>query len=103
MLAANSVRHGRRLMEKRAISPGKEYQSDDELIAGAGDMARTIPHPLGTCRMGSDPTSVMDTGCASMGSRSSATSTPRSCRRSSNSAVIMIAEKVAEMVSRMSR
>jgi choline dehydrogenase len=32
--------------------PGTQYQSDEELARLAGDIATTIFHPVGTCRMG---------------------------------------------------
>jgi choline dehydrogenase len=42
--------------------PGKQYQSDEELIKAAGDIGTTIFHPVGTCKMGrdDDPMAVLD-------------------------------------------
>ncbi|QFY64071.1 GMC family oxidoreductase (plasmid) [Rhizobium grahamii] len=110
LLAVNSIRHARSLMETKAISrfrpqemlPGREYQSDDELIQRAGDIATTIFHPVGTCRMGSDPTSVVDTQLRVHGLEKlrivDASVMPTIVSGNTNSPVIMIAEKAAAMV-----
>ncbi|WP_453602122.1 GMC family oxidoreductase, partial [Streptomyces sp. NPDC055722] len=68
LLAARSIRHVRALMATRPLMqfrpqemlPGSQYQSDDELILRAGDIATTIFHPVGTCRMGNDDQAVVD-------------------------------------------
>ena len=39
--------------------PGVEVQSEDELIEAIGNIATTIFHPVGTCRMGQDPGAVV--------------------------------------------
>lgn len=61
-VAADSLRVTRRLMAQPALArfapveykPGPQYQSDEELIRLAGDIASTIFHPVGTTRMGPD-------------------------------------------------
>ncbi|EPF00308.1 GMC family oxidoreductase [Rhizobium grahamii CCGE 502] len=112
LLAANSIRHARSLMETKAISrfrpqemlPGRQYQSDDELIHRAGDIATTIFHPVGTCRMGSDPMAVVDANLRVHGLEKlrvvDASIMPTIVSGNTNSPVIMIAEKAAEMVLR---
>jgi choline dehydrogenase len=42
--------------------PGRQYQTDEELIEAAGDIGTTIFHPVGTCKMGrdDDPMAVLD-------------------------------------------
>ncbi len=109
LLAANSIRHARRLMATQAISrfrpqevlPGKEFQNDDELIARAGDIATTIFHPVGTCRMGVDPMSVVNTELRVHGLEKirvvDASIMPTIVSGNTNSLVIMIAEKAADM------
>jgi choline dehydrogenase-like flavoprotein len=47
-----------------------------------GDRADTIYHPAGTCRMGADANSVVDTELRVRGAKVCASSTPPSCRRS---------------------
>ena len=46
----------------REVKPGVEFQTDEQLARLAGDIATTIFHPAGTCRMGpgDDPTAVVD-------------------------------------------
>ena len=69
-VAADSLRLTRKIMEGAALKPytpdeykpGKQYQSDEELIKAAGDIGTTIFHPVGTCKMGrdDDPMAVLD-------------------------------------------
>ncbi|MEX2318996.1 MAG: GMC family oxidoreductase, partial [Bauldia sp.] len=67
-VAAGSIRHARTLMATAAVArfrpqdflPGPEFTSDEELAEKAGDIATTIFHPVGTCRMGDDPMAVVD-------------------------------------------
>jgi choline dehydrogenase len=42
------------------VLPGSEAQSDERITALIRGSAHTIYHPVGTCRMGSDPSSVVD-------------------------------------------
>jgi choline dehydrogenase len=95
-------------METKAISrfrpqemlPGMEFQSDDELVRRAGDIATTIFHPVGTCRMGSDPMAVVDAKLRVHGLDRlrivDASIMPTIVSGNTNSPVIMIAEKAAE-------
>ncbi|MBB4574832.1 choline dehydrogenase [Rhizobium lentis] len=110
LLAAKSIRHARSLMRTRAISrfnpqemlPGREYESDDDLIRRAGDIATTIFHPVGTCKMGSDPMAVVDTRLRVHGVAKlrvvDASIMPTIVSGNTNSPVIMIAEKAAEAI-----
>ncbi len=69
-VAADSLRLTRRIVAQPAlaryrpeeIKPGVQFQSDADLARLAGDIATTIFHPVGTCRMGrdSDPLAVLD-------------------------------------------
>ncbi|MCJ8054892.1 GMC family oxidoreductase [Shinella curvata] len=108
LLAAKSIRHARSLMQASAIAkfrpeemlPGREYQSEDELIRRAGDIATTIFHPVGTCKMGSDPMAVVDAKLRVHGLDRlrvvDASIMPTIVSGNTNSPVIMIAEKAAE-------
>ncbi len=110
LLAARSIRHARSLMQTRAIArfrpeevlPGREYQSDDELIRRAGDIATTIFHPVGTCKMGNDPLAVVDSKLRMHGIGRlrvvDASIMPRIVSGNTNSPVIMIAEKASEAI-----
>ena len=109
-VAAASIRHARALMRTRAVSkfapeeflPGRHYESDAELARQAGDIATTIFHPVGTCRMGSDPLAVVDPTLRVHGLEGlrvvDASIMPTITSGNTNSPVIMIAEKAAEMI-----
>ena len=110
LLAAKSIRHARSLMQTKAIScfrpqevlPGTDYASDEELIRRAGDIATTIFHPVGTCKMGSDPLAVVDARLRVHGLDRlrvvDASIMPTIVSGNTNSPVIMIAEKAAEAI-----
>ncbi|MGO6687226.1 GMC family oxidoreductase [Rhizobium leguminosarum] len=110
MVATKSIRHARRLMEAGAIAkyrpqemlPGTEYQTDEDLIRRVGDIATTIFHPVGTCKMGSDTMAVVDSQLRVYGLAKlrvvDASIMPTIVSGNTNSPVIMIAEKAAESI-----
>lgn len=110
LLAARSIRHARHLMATKAamkyqpeeMLPGIAYQSDDELIQRAGDIATTIFHPVGTCKMGSDNLAVVDSTLKVRGLERlrvvDASIMPNIVSGNTNSPVIMIAEKAADLI-----
>jgi len=112
IVATKSIRHARRLMEAGAIAkyrpremlPGAEYQSDEDLIRRAGDIATTIFHPVGTCKMGSDTMAVVDQQLRVHGLGKlrvvDASIMPTIVSGNTNSPVIMIAEKAADMIAK---
>jgi len=69
-VAIESLRLTRNIVDSPALKPfspdeykpGKQYQSDEELIQAAGNIGTTIFHPVGTCKMGraDDPMAVLD-------------------------------------------
>jgi choline dehydrogenase len=69
-VAVEALRLTRKIVASSALKPytpdeykpGKQYQSDEELITAAGDIGTTIFHPVGTCKMGrdDDPMAVLD-------------------------------------------
>ncbi|ACP22214.1 putative GMC family oxidoreductase (plasmid) [Sinorhizobium fredii NGR234] len=112
LLAAKSIRHARSLMETKALAqfrpqemlPGREHDSDEDLIRRAGDIATTIFHPVGTCKMGSDPMAVVDAELRVHGIERlrvvDASIMPTIVSGNTNSPVIMIAEKASEAILR---
>ena len=67
-VAVDGMRFTRRIMAARALAkyepeeyrPGIAIDSDDQLQKAAGELGTTIFHPVGTCKMGSDPMAVVD-------------------------------------------
>ncbi|MEY9168089.1 choline dehydrogenase-like flavoprotein [Sinorhizobium fredii] len=82
--------------------PGREHDSDEDLIRRAGDIATTIFHPVGTCKMGSDPMAVVDAKLRVHGVGRlrvvDASIMPTIVSGNTNSPVIMIAEKASEAI-----
>ncbi|MBB6468342.1 choline dehydrogenase [Aminobacter lissarensis] len=108
--AIASLRHVRRLMKAKAVArfapeemlPGTQYDSDEDLLRKAGDIGTTIFHPVGTCKMGSDAMAVVDDRLRVHGLDGlrvvDASIMPTIVSGNTNSPVIMIAEKAAEMI-----
>ena len=109
-VAADSIRHARALMRTSAVArfepeeflPGPGFEDDADLARKAGDIATTIFHPVGTCKMGSDPMSVVDSDLRVHGLSGlrvvDASIMPRIVSGNTNSPVIMIAEKAADLI-----
>jgi len=109
-VAAHSIRHARRMMATRAMAPfspaefkpGIEFQDDEALARLAGDIGTTIFHPVGTARMGTDEGAVVDERLQVRGLDRlrvvDASIMPTITSGNTNSPVIMIAEKGAEMI-----
>ena len=109
-IAAESIRLTRRIISQPALQlylpeefkPGPEFQEHDELVTAAGDIATTIFHPVGTCKMGIDRMAVVDERLIVRGIDGvrvvDASVMPSITSGNTNSPVIMIAEKASDMI-----
>jgi choline dehydrogenase len=109
-IAVASIRQARQIMTAQALRrygpeewlPGPAFATDAELASKAGDIATTIFHPVGTCRMGSDPEAVVDPTLKLRGIGGlrvvDASIMPRIVSGNTASPVIMIAERAADMI-----
>ena len=87
---------------KREVKPGPEAASDAELLEFCRNSGATIFHPSGTCRMGSDPTAVVDARLRVHGMAGlrviDCSVMPTLVSGNTNAPVVMIAEKAADMI-----
>lgn len=84
------------------LKPGPELKSDESLMAAIGDLGTTIFHPIGTCKMGSDPMAVVNDRLQVHGIDHlrviDASIMPRITSGNTNAPTVMIAEKGAEFI-----
>jgi len=84
------------------VQPGQEAQTDAALIDYLRRAAATVHHPCGSCRMGPDALSVVDAELRVRGIEAlrvaDASVFPRLVGGNTNAAVVMIAEKAADMI-----
>jgi choline dehydrogenase len=84
------------------IAPGVNIQSDDELLDWVRQHAETTYHPVGTCKMGSDPMAVVDDQLRVHGMQglrvADASIMPTLTSGNTNAPSIMIGEKASRMV-----
>ncbi len=109
-IAVNSVGQARRIMTAKALKPfaprevlpGPAVSTREDLIRAVGDIATTIFHPVGTCRMGSDEAAVVDDRLRVRGLSGlrvvDASIMPKIVSGNTASPVVMIAEKAADMI-----
>ncbi|OWQ88536.1 choline dehydrogenase [Roseateles aquatilis] len=111
-VAARSLRLTRRIVSQPALAryrpqehkPGVQFESDEELARLAGDIATTIFHPVGTCRMGpvDDARAVVDSRLRVRGVKAlrvvDASVMPTITSGNTNSPTLMIAERAAAWI-----
>ena len=113
-VAAQSLRLTRLIAQSPALipyapeeyKPGKQYQTDEELVKAAGDIGTTIFHPVGTCKMGrsEDPMAVLDSQLRVRGIHHlrvvDASAMPTITSGNTAAPTMMIAQRVAELLTR---
>jgi choline dehydrogenase len=111
-VAVASIRQARQIMSAQALQryrpqewlPGPGFDTDEALAQKAGDIATTIFHPVGTCRMGADAMAVVDPSLRvrGMDGLRIVDASVMPCIVSGNTAspVVMIAERAADMILR---
>jgi len=111
-IAAESLRLTRRIVAQPALAryqpeeykPGVQFQSDADLARLAGDIATTIFHPVGTCKMGraDDTSAVVDSHLRVRGVAGlrvvDASVMPTITSGNTNSPTLMIAERAAQWI-----
>jgi len=84
------------------MNPGDRFHTDDELLAFARQYGHTAYHVVGTCKMGRDPSAVVNEELRVHGLAGlrvvDASIMPTMTSGNTNAPVIMIAEKAADMV-----
>ncbi|CAN5733180.1 GMC family oxidoreductase N-terminal domain-containing protein [soil metagenome] len=86
------------------MTPGVQFQSEQELASAAGDIGTTIFHPVGTCKMGrsDDAFAVVDSELRVLGIAglrvADASIMPTITSGNTNSPTVMIAEKAAASI-----
>ena len=104
------MRMSRQIAETKALSgyiademrPGPSLQTDDDLLTYARDNGVTIYHPVGTCKMGTDPMAVVDARLRVHGIERlrvvDASIMPTLVSGNTNAPAIMIGEKASDMI-----
>ena len=111
-VAAEAMRLTRRICAAEALArfepeefkPGPGVDDEDEaaLVKASGELGTTIFHPVGTCKMGSDPMAVVDDRLLVHGVRGlrvvDASVMPTITSGNTAAPTMMIAEKAADMI-----
>ena len=87
------------------IAPGPALQKDDELLNWVRETAETTYHPIGTCKMGTDDSAVVDDQLRVRGMQglrvADASIMPTLTSGNTNAPSIMIGEKAADMLQKI--
>ncbi|MBO6826501.1 MAG: GMC family oxidoreductase N-terminal domain-containing protein [Sneathiella sp.] len=109
-IAVKSIRLTRQIMDAKAVAryqpeevlPGRSVHEEEDLVREAGNIATTIFHPIGTCKMGQDDQAVVDERLKVRGLEGlrvvDASIMPNITSGNTASPVIMIAEKAADFI-----
>jgi choline dehydrogenase len=109
-VALKAVRQARSLAAATALRryapvevlPGSPVTTDNDMLRAIGDIATTIFHPVGTCRMGHDHGAVVDDRLCVRGLDGlrvvDASIMPTITSGNTASPVVMIAEKAADLI-----
>ncbi len=109
-VAVESIKVARRIAEAPALAaeildeyvPGREYQTDEELLLAARKFSQTIYHPTSTCKMGNDDMAVVDDRLRVHGINglrvADASIMPEITSGNTNAPAIMIGEKASDMI-----
>jgi len=109
-VAVESIKVARRIAEAPALAaeiideyvPGREFQTDEELLLAARKFSQTIYHPTGTCKMGHDDMAVVDDRLRVHGIKglrvADASIMPEITSGNTNAPAIMIGEKASDMI-----
>ncbi len=109
-VAVESIKVARRIAEAPALAPeildeyvpGREFQTDEELLLAARKYSQTIYHPTSTCKMGHDDMAVVDDRLRVHGIKglrvADASIMPEITSGNTNAPSIMIAEKASDMI-----
>ena len=109
-IAVEGLKFTRKIMKAKALErfepsewlPGKQAESDTELLDAARKLGTTIFHPVGTCKMGNDSEAVVDDKLRVRSLRSvrviDASVMPTITSGNTNAPTVMIAEKGAQFI-----
>jgi choline dehydrogenase-like flavoprotein len=83
-------------------SPGREIETDAQILTWIRNNAQTAYHPIGTCRMGREPNAVVDERLKVIGLEglriADASIFPTMPSGNTNAPAIMVGEKAAELI-----
>ena len=109
-VAIDSVKFTRHIMSADALKPfspeemlpGPSIQTNEEILDAASNLGTTIFHPVGTCKMGNDPSCLVNDKLKVFGIRNlrvvDASVMPTITSGNTNAPTMMIAQRAAEFI-----